>query len=631
MHLFQSIKNSALSLIGFFVARIMSFFRKGIVIKWPLLIVGALTSFVLGYLGFESDLHLSKAESIYRSLLLFFLEGGNDLGTGKLQVARFLAAGVSVYTILLTLLHLFYERIRTIQPRLWNGHIIIAGLGSIGLKLIKEYQETRTPVVVIERDEHNENIAEAERLGAIVLFGDATDSKMLEMSGICRANRLIAACKEDGTNFEIVYRSSQIIEAVSDVCPNKNLQACVHFLDAKLVNIFLRHSLITRLDAPIDVTIFNVFEYTARKLFQDHPLDRQGPYPGDTREVHLMIIGFGRMGEALFKQTAIIGHFANEPAAKLRLTVIDKNLDLIKKKKAYFESLNIQSICNVEFISADIEDNQVQERIAVCTNDSASIPSLAICNGDENFAALCAVELSRRCGRNCPVYVYISKEKGLANLLTDQIPQNRTMKPNADVANIYPFGMIDRIIAKEAITNGQRDRLAMTIFEDYQKSKKNSLRIWEKAPEWEKISNRSQADHIDVKLRAIGCYAAEKPVHDQDSEVLNFHEDHKNNEVELMARMEHDRWNAERYLNGWGKYNGPGVWDKLEPTQQDKIKNEQKMNGYLVPWDELPDHVKEFDRNAVRNIFAILKNLNHRVYRKKEKLSSLKSIARMRP
>jgi hypothetical protein len=612
MNLFQWFKNVALTVIGFFVSLIMAFFRKGIGIKWPLLIIGALASFILGYSGFTSDLHLSKAESVYRSLLLFFLEGGSDLEGLKLQVARFLAAGVAVYTIILTLLHLFYEHIRMVQPRLWKDHVIIAGLGSIALKLIKEYQEIRKPVVVIERNENNENASEAERSGAIVLFGDATDAKMLEMSGVCRADSLIAACKDDGTNFEIVYRASQIVDAASNACTNKNLQASVHFLDAKLVNIFLRHSLITRHDAPIDVGIFNMFEYTARRLFQDHPLDRQGPYPDDAREVHLMIVGFGRMGEALFKQAAIIGHFANEPVVKTRLTVIDKNADLIKKKKAHFESLKINTICNTKFIPADIEDNHIQEYIAKLTSDTASIPSLAICNGDEHFAALCAVELSRKCGRDCPVYVYISKEKGLASLLTDQTPQNHMIKPNADVAGIHPFGMIDKIAVKEAISNDQIDRSARKIFEDYGKTQNNPLRTWEKAPEWEKISNRSQADHIDVKLRAIGCYAANRAAKPDDIKVSEFNE----KEIELMAQMEHARWNAERFLNGWEKYDGSVPWHALSKEEKDRLKNDEKINGCLVDWDELPDHIKEFDRNAVKSIFAILKNLKQWVYRK---------------
>ena len=56
--------------------------------------------------------------------------------------------------------------------------------------------------------------------------------------------------------------------------------------------------------------------------------------------------------------------------------------------------------------------------------------------------------------------------------------------------------------------------------------------------------------------------------------------------------MEHARWNAERWLAGW------------RLGKKDLIK---KTSPWLLPWEELPDEIKEFDRQAVREIPLRLK------------------------
>jgi len=55
-----------------------------------------------------------------------------------------------------------------------------------------------------------------------------------------------------------------------------------------------------------------------------------------------------------------------------------------------------------------------------------------------------------------------------------------------------------------------------------------------------------------------------------------------------MAEMEHTRWNVERLRDGW-------TWGK-------KVDIIKKISPYLVGWPELPEDVKERDRQTVRKI-----------------------------
>ena len=108
---------------------------------------------------------------------------------------------------------------------------------------------------------------------------------------------------------------------------------------------------------------------------------------------------------------------------------------------------------------------------------------------------------------------------------------------------------------------------------------------WEALREDLKESNRQQADHFVELLRRIRCSV--HPVSDRDIVLMTFTPE----EIEFMAELEHERWNQERLKEGWTR--GPrDVQNKVSP--------------YLVPWADLPDEIKEYDRETVRQIPQLL-------------------------
>jgi hypothetical protein len=156
---------------------------------------------------------------------------------------------------------------------------------------------------------------------------------------------------------------------------------------------------------------------------------------------------------------------------------------------------------------------------------------------------------------------------------------------------------------RKILLDEELDTLAKAIHRDYVEKQTvmgaaedpTSFAPWEQLDPDLRDSNRQQADHIPVKLRAIGCYsssasAAGTPVTELDQD-----------EVELLARMEHARHLAERGLAGWTR--GPRDVSR-------------KANPCLVAWDELPDEIREYDRNSVRNIPHLLKMIGQTVYRR---------------
>jgi hypothetical protein len=67
--------------------------------------------------------------------------------------------------------------------------------------------------------------------------------------------------------------------------------------------------------------------------------------------------------------------------------------------------------------------------------------------------------------------------------------------------------------------------------------------------------------------------------------------------------MEHKRWCKERKLQGW--IHKPGPKD---------IK--KKSTPYLVSWEVLPEDIREYDRNTVRNLPSFLAQAGFQIYRK---------------
>jgi hypothetical protein len=65
-----------------------------------------------------------------------------------------------------------------------------------------------------------------------------------------------------------------------------------------------------------------------------------------------------------------------------------------------------------------------------------------------------------------------------------------------------------------------------------------------------------------------------------------------NDTLDLLARMEHDRWCRERIDNGWR--HGP------------KRDNEKQIHPMLVPWPSMPAEMKQYDREAVCHLPELL-------------------------
>ena len=130
--------------------------------------------------------------------------------------------------------------------------------------------------------------------------------------------------------------------------------------------------------------------------------------------------------------------------------------------------------------------------------------------------------------------------------------------------------------------------------EDHQSQLAPKMQPWDRLPETYRLANFEQARHSIRILQTVGFSVRTvegEPV------ILN---DFSQVEVEQMAALEHGRWNVERLRDGWRHGNRD---------------NAKKLHNCLVPWSELPEEIKDYDRKAVRAYPEILKAAKLEVFR----------------
>ena len=115
-------------------------------------------------------------------------------------------------------------------------------------------------------------------------------------------------------------------------------------------------------------------------------------------------------------------------------------------------------------------------------------------------------------------------------------------------------------------------------------------------------SNYAQAEHIPVKVQALGYQL----VFEYDSEVYEKVTSFSDEQIELLARLEHDRWIEERLSMGW----------TLDRTIPDRIP-EKKLSPHLVPYDELSEATKGYDRDTARQLIPLVNSVGLTVVRPK--------------
>jgi voltage-gated potassium channel Kch len=599
--------------------------RREKALLWCLAIAAA----GLGYVGICRHLEsLGKPydalDIVYYLVQLFIFRTGLGMESHEvhwtLRVARLLAPMVLGYAALKGLASVFREQLVGLRMSFLCKHVVVCGLGDKGLQLVRDLRGRRLPVVVIESDGENREIATARGLGALVVTGNATDEATLLRARVGHARILLAFTGDDGVNVEIVLAAHRLFAKRKR--PPSSLRCFMHLYDTNFAAVVRHHPAFAKSQTGLDLQVVRTSSICARMLFEEFPLDVAQDPARAFRQPHLIIAGFGNMGECLAIQAAHVGQFAG--GRRIRITVVDL-------KAHYTESLFLATYpafaetADIEFIECDIQSGVFFEKVQRWAAEAGARATLVISIHDDTKAFACAHHcVNRTPGATFPVHVRLDTNKGFASLLRDignKAAPPREPHPEVDsrLQRMHPFGMLDACCTLDKIEDVSSDRLARAIHERYIKTRKApeqpgqlpparpgeqdndpSLRPWDELDDKLKDSNRWQADHIAVKLRAVGCQAGMPDPAKAARRVTAF----ADSEIEVLAVMEHERWCAERRLDGWR----PG---KVKDT-------ENLVTPYLVRWDDLDPNVQRYDIETVKFIPELLESVGKWLYRECE-------------
>jgi len=241
---------------------------------------------------------------------------------------------------------------------------------------------------------------------------------------------------------------------------------------------------------------------------------------------------------------------------------------------------------DMEFPSAEFEKVDLLH----FTNERLPITKAYVCFDNDSLSLSAALSLHERLRVDAvPVVARMQEDAGLATLL------RREGLAGSKFENLNGFGLLDRTWTIEVILSGAMETLARALHENYRMNRRAegetvetnpSLVDWDELPEDVRQSNRRQAMAVRKELAAAGCRL--EPQRDWRESPIEFSED----ESEVLARVEHDRWYAERRAEGWKKRPEKDLARKIHP--------------WLVPWDELKEETRQRVRGDVSTLsFAL--------------------------
>lgn len=526
--------------------------------------------------------------------------------------------------------------------------VVICGLGRIGNAIVSDCVKTESgrnvSIVVIEKDPQNPHIQTCRDKGIIVLIGDATEQDLLLRARANKALRVFVVTGSDTHNIEVVMK-------LFHYCGGDKVPVCyLHVIDpiqAQLVEDACRiEKDNTCLNLP-KIKTFNIYRDTARQFVNKYLPDHS---PDAEQILHFTLFGFGPMAQALALQLVRQAHFINQK--RLRMTIYTEDADkrsflarypafcpepgtvdwanlsesvdnwncstlrpsLSAQASEDFHNVAVEYACNAEFkeIPANLLPSVLDDLTKTKPENSVDGP-IIVCFEDERRNFETAIELKemlqRRPIKPSTIYAWLPRLTGLADLLdnlreksSDFTKQNTNQLSSPQ---IITFGKTDDICRIEEILQDRMDVFASMIHgahqelvdrEDPERAASSPIETWEALSREHRESNRQQYDHMDIKLRSMGYHRVPEDSNEETA-ILEF----TNQQIEVLSKIEHNRWIAERLLAGY-KYAPP-----------DKRDDRALLHPDLVPWEQLTEHSKEYDRKAVGRIPHVLSRVGEKI------------------
>jgi hypothetical protein len=551
------------------------------------------------------------------------LDGLAGSDNWSLTIGRLMGSIVAFAATFAVLIRVFRQDVSRLRLSVAKGHSVIIGHDRTARTFAKAFKKGSNAGVVILDPESSSSTQEKAFVAGYHYLAEAVGQlgKALRSCRARKAAEIVISTGNDETNLELLSELSSFTSRNAD--SSFVLTVCLE--DARLVETLERDEEFYAIGGrKVQTRIFNLARQTASRLLQrttfiDQALTRkQG-------RVSLVVIGDSDVAVELVLQCLRIS-----PAVGLTKPRVDW---IVPDTALFLGRLNTRNETLARLVQStmpgrvqaddtplawalDVQLHQAPAGSLLPDRDLMSAVEAASAGGgtsiivaaasDEDSVSLALVLRARATRLNtwqAPIYalspnksaldIYLRKRKRTAEESEPRFLKDIKEAPE-DRYVVEPFGRTDDVCAGEA-KSGSRDHLAQRVHQAYLEQRKADLgrgidpssdpstREWHQLQETYRLASRRAADHIRVKLVCAGISqegvtGLKSSLADQivaQPELL-----------EALARTEHDAWRIDRELDSW----------RFGPTRD----NHLRLHPDLVPYDELSDQVREYDRAQVR-------------------------------
>jgi hypothetical protein len=184
-----------------------------------IMVITAPVAFLLSYIGYLEYLpEAGKLNAAYHTVQLFILHAPHNEEPlpFMLEIGRWMAAVTTLLAVINIVLYVFRYQYNQFRLTRIKNHTIICGLGDIGLAMTENFIEKKR-LIVVEKNQENENISIVKKMGVIVIVGNARDPQVLKKIRAKKADCLYAVTGDDFTNLTIIKNARLLFEEPMDI------------------------------------------------------------------------------------------------------------------------------------------------------------------------------------------------------------------------------------------------------------------------------------------------------------------------------------------------------------------------------------------------------------------------------
>jgi RyR domain len=530
--------------------------------------------------------------NIFRTLQLITLQFPTNLEAGipwQLQVARLLVPLVAVFATFNVLVGAITRPVRLALMPYTVGHVVVCGAEQLTEAALKTLAGRGRRIVTVASRVDPTRREALEGLGLTIIEADPFQAVIFSALNLAKAAALFLTHEDELANLDLAMLALSTL---------KQRPADMRLL---VLGVMIEgEDLACELDATLD-GLARKYRVQYQRLCPDRDglrleLRRFAPVflkADRAAPSRLLVVGLCGNWQQIVMQLVVSSQ--DHPDARPLISLVLDEAEAAAFTRWRATKPDIDLVARFEVVPRG-EDILPPAKVPPGGRVAHPAPEIVVVLRPDCDAVTTALVLRRADNpfglKNQPILVRRSKEDRILARLAETGAEHRNLN------GLVPFGGLVRSEAIERVLDWRGDEIAITLHAKYRDDAKTlgvgspaALAEWDDLPENLRNANRAIAEHAPILFASIGLpltQAREGAAHVLTAE-----------DIEILARVEHRRWMADRIDRGW----------RSGPVRDDV----RLIHPSLAPFERLSAKDREKAKNAVRVLIDALASAGWRI------------------